>query len=352
MRVRFIASSLAAAFFLLPAFSHAQEKAHTPPPLVKVVETGSNTGDVTRQFFGRVAARQTVDLAFQVSGQITEFPVIEGQPVLKGGLIARLDQEPFELSLDQARVQKTQSDRTLERLKRLSGNTVSQVTVDDAQTASDLNEIAVRNAERSLRNATLHAPFNALVAARNVNNFTTINAGSPIVRLHDMSEIRIEIDVPEVLFGRGARDDVTVMARFAGAEGLFPLEVREFNAETSQVGQTFRITFGMAPPEGITVLPGSSVTVIATIHGEATGIALPASAILKGNDNSTHVLLYTPGQTPDQGTVKKQAVRITPSPDGEVQVVEGLEPGDMVVASGVSRLSDGEAVRRFTGFAN
>ncbi|MEM9794652.1 MAG: efflux RND transporter periplasmic adaptor subunit, partial [Pseudomonadota bacterium] len=50
-------------------------------------------GALVRQFFGLVVARQTVDLAFQVSGQIVEFPAIEGESIPKGGLIALLDLE-------------------------------------------------------------------------------------------------------------------------------------------------------------------------------------------------------------------------------------------------------------------
>jgi len=114
----------------------------------------------------------------------------------KGAVIARLDLEPFQLSLDQARVQKEQADRTLERLRQLQGNAVSQVTVDDAETQAKLAELSVRNAERSLRDAQLIAPFDALVASRYVANFSSISPGVQIARLHDMSELRVEIDVP------------------------------------------------------------------------------------------------------------------------------------------------------------
>lgn len=71
----------------------------TPKP-VKLMQVHETTPGFTRQFFGRVAARHTVDLAFQVAGQIVEMPVNEGFVIPKGGLIARLDQEPFELRLE------------------------------------------------------------------------------------------------------------------------------------------------------------------------------------------------------------------------------------------------------------
>ena len=316
----------------------------------KISEVTVQGAEVTRTFFGRVAARETVDIAFQVGGQITDFPVIEGEPIGEADIIAQLDLEPFQLALDQARVQKDQADRTVERLKQLQGNAVSQVSVDDAQTQADLAAISVRDAERSLRNATLRAPFTALVATRNVANFSTVQAGTPIARIHDMSELHIEIDVPEVLFQRAGRDpDVELWAEFPASDEQFPLEVREFNAETSQVGQTFRITLGLAPPENLVVLPGASVTVYATLKGGPSQILVPASAIVPQNDGSAAVMVFTPdGEA--EGTVRLTAVEVSPTIQGRVSLTAGIEPGQEIVVSGAAMLEDGARVRRFTGF--
>ena len=333
---------------LMSAPAQAQEQA----PLAKIVTVTSQKNDIARQFFGRVVAKETVDLAFQVGGQLVEIPVIEGETIERDGLIAKLDVEPFRLALDQAITQKEQADRTLTRLSKLEGNTVSQVSVDDAQTQADLAEIAVRNAQRSLRHSELHAPFDALVATRNVANFSTVDAGTPIVRLHDMSELRIEIDVPETLFQQAGRDpDIDLWAKFPSSEELFPLETREFNAETSQVGQTFRITLGMAPPENIVVLPGSSVTVTSVIRGNDSRIVIPAAAVVTANDGSTHVMVFE-GKDGDAGTVTSVPVKLTPTQNGDTRVLTGLEEGQEIVASGASRLKTGDSVRRFTGFAN
>ncbi|UZD91444.1 efflux RND transporter periplasmic adaptor subunit [Cognatishimia activa] len=341
---------LVAAFSML-AFPHSLF-AQDAPSLVKLMKVNSGVEKVTRVFFGQVKAKETVDLAFQVGGQIIDLPIVEGATVSKGSVIAMLDLEPFELALDQAVVQKQQADRTVDRLTKLQGNTVSQVTVDDAQTQQQLAEISQRNAQRSLNNATLVAPFDALVATRNVANFSTINAGTPVARLHDMSDLRIEIDVPEVLFQRAGEDaDFTLTAKFPASDETFPLQVREFNAETSPVGQTFRITLGMTPPEGLTVLPGSSVTVFATQDNSDDRILIPSSAILTANDGTPNVLVFEPAGA-DEGAIRAVEIEILPDVKGQFQVVSGLSNGQEIVASGASRLTDGTAARRFTGFAN
>lgn len=350
MRPLFFPKGIVAALFVLVcAQASAQD---SEPRLAKLTTVVAEAGEVSRQFFGHVVAKETVDLAFQVGGQIVELPIVEGQTVPAGGPIATLDLEPFELALDQARVQREQAQRTFERLQQLEGGAVSQVTVEDAQTQLQLSEIAVRDAERSLRNALLVAPFEALVASRNVANFTTISAGTPIARLHDMSELRIEIDVPEVLFQQaGENPDVDLFAKFPSSDEQFPLEVREFNAETSQVGQTFQITLGMAPPDGLVVLPGSSVTVFATLRGVASSKVIPSSAVVTSNDGGAQVMVFSPTGA-DAGTVQLVPVTLSPGSRGEVIVVGGLDGGEEIVASGANLLADGESVRRFVGFAN
>lgn len=335
--------------FGLAAPSQAQQDLARP---VRLMTVEAESGGITRQFFGQVVARQTVDLAFQVGGQIVELPVIEGQQVAAGAMIAQLDLEPFELQLDQAQLQLEQAERTLARLNRLSGDTVSQVAVDDAETQQGLARIAVRNAEFSLDHATLTAPFTGLIAARNVANFTTVAAGTPIVRLHDMSDLRIEIDVPEILFQRAGEDaDVTLFARFPVRDRLYPLEIREYDAEASAVGQTFRLTLGMDRPDGMNVLPGSSVTVFATIAEPGARLIIPATAVRIANDGTTQVMVFEPVGA-DTGAVTLRQVSLMPNRDGDFEVTQGLSEGDEIVTAGVYALQDGQNVRRFSGFAN
>lgn len=323
----------------------------TPKP-VKLMQVRETAPGFTRQFFGRVAARQTVDLAFQVAGQIVEMPINEGFVIPKGGLIARLDQEPFELRLERAQLQKEQADRTVARLSRLRGTTASQVAVDDAETEAQLAAIALRDAEYELEHATLTAPFDALVSSRAVEAFTTVSAGTPIVRIHDMSELRIEVDVPEILFQRsGQNDDITITAKFPVSDEVFPLEIREFDAETSSVGQTFRIQFGLTPPEGLQILPGSSVTVNVKVQDERTGIVVPATAVVADATGELSVMVFSPVGA-DEGTVRRVPVTIEPTQTGDVRVLTGLSDGDEVVVAGGAVLTDGQTVRRFTGFAN
>ncbi|KIN63741.1 Efflux transporter, RND family, MFP subunit [Sulfitobacter noctilucicola] len=321
-------------------------------PIVKIEAVSAGDEDQQRVFFGRVVARETVDLAFQVGGQIVEIPVEEGAFMATGDLVAMMDQLPFELALEEAAAQQSQAERTVTRYKQLVGSAVAETNLQDAQTQLDLSAIALKNAERELANATLHAPFDGIVAARLEPNYATVAAGTPVVRLHDMSDLRIEIDVPEQLFQRAGQDaEVTLFAQFLTGDKQYPLEIREFNAETEQVGQTYTITLGMEPQEGLNILPGSSAKVTAFLGKDVALVEVPASAVIIENDNSTSVMVFTPTGALE-GTVNKTPVEVQPTENGNVAVLSGLEPGQEYVAIAADRLTDGQAVRRFTGFGD
>lgn len=319
---------------------------------VKLTTVSSETRGMSRQFFGQVVARQTVDMSFQVGGQIVEFPAIEGQVTPKGGVIARLDLTDFELAVEQARLQQQQAERQVDRYEKLKGSAVSEVALEDAITDAALARVAARKAEVDLEHATIHAPYDALVAERFVENFTTISAGTTVIRLHDMSELRIEIAVPEVMFQQvGSDADVTVTARFPGSDTTYPLELREFNAETSVVGQTFQLTFGMTPPEGMVVLPGSSVTVMATLNDGGASLTLPATALVANPEGDLSAFVFeADSDGSDIGVVRRVDLEVEPLPSGEMKVIEGLEDGAQVVAMGADLLEDGQRVRRFRTF--
>ncbi|WP_300515199.1 efflux RND transporter periplasmic adaptor subunit [Aliiroseovarius sp.] len=352
---RALALSLAIALPALPGW--AQQDTPAAPAAskpVKLMEVESGTAPPTRHFFGKVVARQTVDLAFQVGGEITDFDVAEGQFVEEGELIASLDMELFQLQFEQARLQLEQADRTLERLTKLAGNTVSQVTIDDAETAKLLAEIALRQAEYNLEHAMLLAPFDGMIALRHTEKFNTTGAGAPVVRLLDISEVRVEIDVPEVLFQQTGEDDaLAILARFpAQPDKQYPMTLREFDAQASEAGQSFRVTLGMDRADDLEVLPGSSVEISVSLFSDAQDITLPSTALLPvGGNGDLAVMLFEPGATPDEGSVTLHPVKVEVNHLGGFTVVEGLSGGEQVVATGVAALKDGQAVRRFTGFA-
>lgn len=320
---------------------------------VKLIEVAPNRRAFERTFFGQVVAPQTVDLAFQVSGRLQQLPIVEGENIAKGDLVAALDLDPFERGLERARVELAQAQRSADRAASLrSTNAVSQVEAEDAQSRLELAQLNYRDAEKALEDATLHAPFDAVVSARDVSNFSTVSAGTPIARLLDLEELWINVHVPEILFRQqsGASPaDLDMFAEFPGAEKRYALDFREYNAETSNVGQTYELTLGLVPPEDQRVLPGASAMVTIRLLGGDRDIVLPSNALFGDSEHDLAVMVYE--ELGDgSGTVRRQKVEAEPLPSGTDFAVTGLDVGTRVVAAGASLLDDGQKVRPFLGF--
>lgn len=331
----------------------AQEEASADPKArpVKLMTLEAGGGTLEREFFGRIRARQTVDLAFQVGGQILRFPVEEGERLSEGDLIAELDLTTFQREVERSALDLAKADRDLERLRELRGGAVTEVQVRDAETTADLARITRDEAQDRLEDATLASRFDALVARREVPNFTTVSQGQAVVRLHDMSELRVDIDVPEVLFrSAAAASEVNFNATFPGSPESFPLVLREFEAETAEIAQTYSITLAFTGDIPAWILPGASVTVSAeAARTESAGILLPETALVFDSNRVPGLMVFSPDGTGDAGTVTWQQVEIEMRDDGRVALVAGPDPGTEIVMAGASQLRDGQAVRRFAG---
>lgn len=338
----FVTGALA---LIIPFAAMAQEDPVQPAPKpVKLMELSSQSRVLQRQFFGQVAAKQTVDLAFQVGGQLLELSAEEGTTMPKGALIAQLDLAGYERAVAQAQLNYDKAQRDAQRLESLRGQAVSAVQVRDAETQLRLAAIALENAQDDLGHATLRAPFDALIARRLIANYQTVTAGTPVVRLHDISELRVDIEVPEVLFRQaGAGDRVAFTAVFPGDPRRFALSMREFETETSSIGQSYTITLAFAENPGAFVFPGASATVYASAEGKAPdGIVLPESALVYGPDGAAFVMVF------EGDTVRQTPVEIEMREDGQIYLVDGPSDGTQIVMTGASQLRDGQQARPFT----
>ena len=329
-----------------------------PAPLqaVRLIEAGRDPASAARTFFGRVAARETVELSFEVGGRLVSFPVREGAAVPRGQELARLDLDPFERAAERAALALDQAERDLERASRLAASdAASEVQVQDRRTQRDLADVGLRDARAALADAVLPAPFDAVVAQRLAATFSNVTPGQPIVRLHDMSEVRVDIEVPERLLLRAGDPDAV---RFSGTlpDGTeTPLELAEFEAQTGRVGQSFRVSLVIPAARSAGLIPGASMSVTASLGAVAGGTVLPVSALVPDEAGDFGVMVFEPAAPDDardapagHGRVLRRPVEVT-AESGTTFEVEGLAPGTRVVEVGGHLLQDGARVRVYDG---
>lgn len=343
----------ALALALLAAACGAPEPpAEDPVRSARIEAARPAASAAVREFVGRVEARLTVDLAFQVGGRLADFPVSEGQIIEEGVRVAGLETQDFERARLTAEVQLQQARQNLERVQTLHARGISSdAALEDARTAYDLRRVALDNARQNLEYASVEAPFQGLVSRRLVDNFTTVAAGQPIARLQDVSELRVAIQVPESVLALVDETDPREMtARFPFLpDQTFPLEFRELVAEPDRASQTYTALFALPDDIPANILPGMTANVRIILEPDAdrapAGVVIPVSALSPTPEGGFVVWVFNPRD----GAVSARRVALGPVTGETVRVDEGLAPGEQIVTAGVNALYEGMLVRPLQG---
>ncbi len=313
-----------------------------PARVFEVRVEGTTT---VHEFVGRIEAAQTVDVSFEVSGPLEQLPVLEGQNVTAGALVAALDPTDFELALKEAEVQLRLARQDLERKQQLLDKRgISQSLVDDARALFDLREVAVAQAREALSDTRIVAPFDAYVARRYTDNHVNVTGEDRIARLLDLNELFVVTSVPQSLAATASQDNVvSVTARFPFLpEQRFELTYRENTGEADAVAQTYEVTFAMPRPEGLNILPGMTATVFLELRAnDSQDIRVPASSLVADAERNLFVWIYDP----ETSLVGRRAVTVGAAEGSGVPVLSGLIGGEQIVASGATHLQDGMRIR-------
>lgn len=312
------------------------------PRQARVYRVPHFTTNQRQDFVARVDAAQTIDLAFEVSGTLIELPVLEGQSIKLGMPIATLEQTDFKLAVQEAQVELRLKRNDLQRkTSLLARRGISQSIVDDAQAQAELAAVKLAQAQESLRETQLLAPFDAYVAKRLVDNHSNIQAAVPIVRLFDLNELHLRANLPEALLATlTAKKIVSLSARFAFIPNeTFALRYLEHSGEADDVAQTYEVTFAMARPANYNLLPGMTANIQLEYLGDtdsAHSFEIPASALVSAPDGTLSVWLLD--ETNDR--VSLQKVTATTASNGRIQVTQGLAGNELVISSGTAFLQN------------
>jgi len=167
-----------------------------------------------------------------------------------------------------------------------------------------------------------------------------ISPGAPIVTLDDLSLVRVDFDLPDrylPVLAEGspitARPDAWPGESYQGRIARLDSRI-----DTATRAITARAEF---PNPGGRIKPGMMMR-ISVAHGARQGLAVPEAAVQFEGDQA-FVFVITPRG--DGFSARKQAVRTGVTEGGFVEITSGLRAGDRVVADGLNRIQNGQAVR-------
>ena len=324
---------------------------------VKLMTISAGGAGGTLEYPGKVQATQSVELGFEVAGKIVELPISDGLAVNKGDLLGKLDESDFVAARDAAEADRKAAQSAYERAKRIFDQGAgSQAEVDKTLRDIDVARQKLIKAQKALDDSTLLAPFSGWVSRKIADNFQNVQAKEPILLLEDINDLEIDVDVPEQDFSRmtpglsleernkRAKPEIQI-STLPGP--TFPARLISFETTADPVTRTYRATFAFDNPKDINVLPGMTAKVILHLKvgkkgaSEADGLSIPAAAVVTNTDGSAYVWRYDA----DSMQVSKAVVTIGELSGGSIEVLSGLQGGDLIAAAGAAHLQEGMKVR-------
>ncbi|WP_299007189.1 efflux RND transporter periplasmic adaptor subunit [uncultured Shewanella sp.] len=341
---------------LLLSACHKQETKPAAPIIrpVKLFTVKMSEAGAIRHFPGRVEASQQAELAFRISGTLTDIAVKEGDIVEKNQVLAKLDDTDFKISVQEKQASYDKTRRNFQRAKELivSGY-ISKMDYDRMEADAKKDKAALANAKQQLDYTQLRAPFSGQIARRFVDNFEEVAAKQAIFALQGVNSLDVVINIPESIVRSLRASEVedrkryiAVYAEFDGQKAhRFPLQIKEIATKADPDTQTFQVRFTMPSPKAFTVLPGMTVNVVIDFSKFTKAdpvFWLPVSAVVADPVLGSRVWVLDP----DTMTVSPQSVTIGRMRHNEIQVTQGLVGNEEVVAVGATYLAKGMKVSR------
>ncbi|WP_210712376.1 efflux RND transporter periplasmic adaptor subunit [Pseudomonas sp. MWU349] len=312
---------------------------------------------------GTVLSLHSVVIRPQVDGILTRLLVKEGQLVKTGDLLATIDDRSIRANLDQARAQLAQNQAQLQvaqiNLKRykllsvddgISKQTYDQqvALVNQLNATAQGNQAAIDAAQVQLSYTQIRSPVSGRVGIRTVDegNFLRMSDTQGLFSVTQIDPIAVEFSLPQQMLPTlqqliGAQDPAAVKA-FLGADsnsagallgnGHLTLIDNQINTGTGTIRA--KAEFSNAQQQ---LWPGQLVTVKIQTALDRSALTVPPTVVQRGLDQH---FVYR---------VKGQQVEVVPVQvvyqDSGLNIISGVQAGDVLVSDGQSRLKPGSQVQ-------
>ena len=344
---------------------------------------------------GKIKPRTDVKISANISAQIIELPVEEGNRIHRGQLLVRLDPGRYRAAVDQAKAQLKlekanldQAEQNFNRIKPLfEKNLASQEQYD--QSATQLSVVRARHeaaqhnleqAEDDLSKTIINSPIDGIVSELRAEKGETVipgtmnNPGTVIMTVSDLSAIEVEVDVDETDIALVKVDQTAEVSVDAFRDTTFKGRVIEVGsaalAPGAGLGQeqvtNFRVKI-LLLDKVAGIKPGMTATADITTAERKNVLAVPiqavvlrdSSALVKAKEKDkkdSGAFASTPASAPpSNGSSKKKKelegvfvirggkavfvpVSVGIADQTNIEVLSGLQEGDMIITGSYKTL--------------
>lgn len=306
------------------------------PAVVTLEEITVEPFRIVYEAVGTVEALARVTVQTAVAGTVTRIGFTPGAEVREDDALLMLDARQQELALSSASATLEEAEETLARTEQLArSGSISATTLQDAQTAVSLAQIAVEQAEFDLGRRTVTAPLSGVIGLTDFTQGGYLNAGTEIATISQAEQVNIAFSLPEratavLELGRMVR--VTLPSRPGQS---FSAQVSAIATEIAPVTRQIAVEAVMDNAEaGLT--HGMIASVQMAVDQPPHAIVPALSLSWSRDEPSVYVSR--------EGVAEQVPVTLRHRVNDQIWVEADLASGDQVVVEGVQKLRPGSPV--------
>ena len=312
------------------------------PAAVEVGKAQAKTLTDEVQAVGSLKSAQGVMLRPESSGRISRLGFADGARVSKGQLLVQLDDTLQQAQLKQAEAQAGIARTNLQRSRELlAQGFVSQSAVDQNAAAQQVADAQVALAQAQVQRMRVLAPFNGTAGLRAVDVGDYVKDGADIVNIEDLSALTVQFALPERYINRLRAGQVVDLAVDALPGRNFKGRVQAVDSQVDANGRALQVLAQVANP-GTVLRPGMFARPRVVFSTREGAVVVPEEALVPVGAKQFvfKIVDGTDGKKVSQRVEAKLGLRLL----GEVEILEGIQPGDSVVTAGHGRLLRADSV--------
>ncbi len=290
-------------------------------------------------YIGNIVESQASSLSFEVSGNVKQVLVSEGEKVAKGQLLAVLHKGNINNNYSDAAATLKQAQDTYSRLSMLYKNkSLPQAQYIEAQTQLEKAMAAERAAKKDMNDCNLYAPYAGMIGERSIDAGSNVTAGVPAFKLVEIKTLKAKVSIPENEIGRIELGDSAKIEIAALNNKIIKGIVTQKGILGNSLSHTYEVKITLINPTQ-DFIPGLLCNITLSSRQDAVGIVIPASSIQLYENDKRYVWIIK-----SNNRVSLREVTVGSFTENGVIVLSGLNSGDRIVTEGFEKISEGSLI--------
>ena len=315
-------------------------------PLVTTITAKAQNFVHYLELQGAVQTKQNVLVYPEMPGTLQRVYVTKGQRVTKGQILATIDDGGVGSQLEQLKTQAELAKTTFERQKRLWEQKIgSEIQYLQAQTNYVAAENTVKQVQSQLGKSTIRAPFSGIIddVIKDQGTVVSPGQGSEVFRIVNLSNMYIEVDVPETYLGQVTKGKEAVVY-FPVLGDSVNTKIRETGNFINPSNRSFSIEIPV-PNKNRTIKPNLTAKVRLNDYTNANAILIPQSIISENAAGDQYAYVSSEPNENNEAEVSRRIITTGKTQNGFIEVLSGISDGNYIIQEGARTVKDGQKVK-------